>query len=191
MSNNLQTPYNIMFNFGVQHEFPQGFILKANYVGRLGRRLLAQADANQLIDFPDSVSGEMMSTAFANITKEMRATGTVTPEPWFENVIEPGVGEAFGFNNNTELVAYGFDPLPFRGDFADTIEGLASLNIPYAQYFGELFPSNVGMGSQFAEDTYYTNKGKLELPRVADHDSQESKSRHPIRPQLHMVALDR
>ena len=27
------------------------------YVGRLGRRLLAQADANQLIDFPDQRLG--------------------------------------------------------------------------------------------------------------------------------------
>jgi hypothetical protein len=159
VSNDLKTPYNIMFNFGVQHEFPQGFILKATYVGRLGRRLLAQADANQLIDFPDPASGELMSQAFANITKEMRATGSVTPEPWFENVVQPGVGAAFGFNNNTELVAYGFDPLPYRGDFADTIQGLASLNIYYSYIFGEIFPSNVGMGSQYSEDTYYTNKG--------------------------------
>ena len=160
-STNLRTPYNIMFNFGVQHEFPQGFQLRVNYVGRLGRRLLAQADANQLIDFPDSKSGQLMSTAFANISQQMRDTGSVTPQPWFENVLAAGVGPAFGFNNNTELVAYGFDPLPYRGDFADTIQGLASLNV-YGSYFppnNYVFPSNVGMGSQFSEFTYYTNKG--------------------------------
>jgi hypothetical protein len=155
-STNLRTPYNIMFNFGVQQEFPQGFLLRVNYVGRLGRRLLAQADANQLIDFPDKASGQLMSTAFANISKQMRTTGVVTPQPWFEDVLAPGLGVAFGFNNNTELVGYGFDPLPYRGDFADTIQGLASLN---GIGYGELFPSNVGMGSQYSEFTYYTNKG--------------------------------
>ncbi len=160
-SNNLKTPYNIMFNFGVQQQLPQGFILKMNYVGRLGRRLLAQADANQLIDFPDKASGQLMSQAFANITQQMRSTGTVTPQPWFEDMLSPGVGPAFGFNNNTELVAYGFDPLPYRGDFADTIQGLASLNV-YGGYFppnNYVFPSNVGMGSQFSEFTYYNNMG--------------------------------
>ncbi len=160
VTNNLKTPYNIMIDFGFQHEFPQGFLLRVSYVGRMGRRLLGQADANQLIDFPDNKSGQLMSTAFANISKQMRTTGVVTPQPWFENVITPGVGVGFGYNNNTELVAYGFDPLPYRGDFADTIQGISTLN-QYSSFFGvnELFPSNIGMGSQFSEFTYYTNKG--------------------------------
>jgi Carboxypeptidase regulatory-like domain len=149
VTNNLKTPYNIMFNFGVQHEFPQGFLLKATYVGRLGRRLLAQADANQLIDFADAKSGQMMSTAFANIANQMRATGTVTPQPWFENLLPAHLGTNNGFNNNTELVAYDLDPLPYRGDFADTVQYLSTLGLP----------PNVGMGSQFSEDTYYTNMG--------------------------------
>ena len=147
---NLKTPYSITYNFGFQHEFPQGFLMRATYVGRLGRRLLAQADANQLIDFPDPVSGQLMSTAFANIETELRAGQAVTPQPWFENVVPPGAGVSFGFLSNTDLVANGLAPLPIRGDFADTIQQLAS--------FG-LLPSNVGMGSQFSEDTYYTNKG--------------------------------
>jgi hypothetical protein len=160
VTNNLQTPYYIMFNAGFQHEFPAGLILKTMYVGRLGRRLLGQADANQLIDFPDAKSGQMMSTAFANITQQMRTTGVVTPQPWFEDIITPGFGAAlcseFGLTcaNNTEMVAYLLDPLPYRGDFADTIQALASLNA-----YGPAFPANVGMGSQFSEFTYYTNKG--------------------------------
>jgi hypothetical protein len=166
VTNNLKTPYSIMFNFGFQHEFPLGFIFKTTYVGRLGRRLLAQADANQLIDFPDTQSGQMMSQAFVSIEKEVRAhqsaglacgdpaTPTVTPQPWFENIIAPGLGSALGFASNSDLVACGLDPLPFRGDFADTVQQLASLD-----NFGPYFPSNVGMGSQFSEFTYYTNKG--------------------------------
>jgi hypothetical protein len=150
VTNNIKTPYNIMLNFGYQRELPAGFILRTTYVGRLGRRLLGQADANQLIDFPDAKSQQTMGTAFANITKQMRATGSVTPQPWFENVLTPGSGVANGFNNNTEMVAYGYDPLPAIGDFADTIEALAAQGV---------LPPNVGMGSQFSEFTYYTNKG--------------------------------
>jgi hypothetical protein len=40
-------------------------IFKLGYVGRLGRRLLAQADAEQLIDFPDKASGQTLSQAMA------------------------------------------------------------------------------------------------------------------------------
>ena len=147
---NLKTPYSIAFNFGFQHEFPQGYILKMGYVGRLGRRLLAQADANQLIDFPDPASGQLMSDAFAKMETQLRATGDVSAQPWFENMLGPGLGTSFGFASNTQLVALGFAPLPFRGDFADTIQALAA--------FGVL-PPNVGMGSQFSEFTYYGNKG--------------------------------
>jgi hypothetical protein len=161
---NLKTPYSISYNFGFQHEFPAGFILKTTYVGRLGRRLLAQADANQLIDFADPVSGQLMSEAFANAEKEVRTGGgaavAVTPQPWFENVLAPGTGELFGAASNTDFVANGLGPYLYRGDFADTVEILASLN-PYLESFGfpQVFPYNVGMGSQFSEFTYYTNKG--------------------------------
>jgi hypothetical protein len=154
VDNNLKTPYSIQFNFQFQHEFPQGYLLRAGYVGREGRRLLGQADANQLIDFPDNASGQMMSTAFANMEREVRALPNNTPitddQPWFADILPSGVGAAFGYANNTDLVARGLAPLPYRGDFADTIQALAS--------FG-LLPANVGMGSQYSEFTYYTNKG--------------------------------
>ena len=72
---NLKTPYSIQYNGGFQHEFPQGFILKMDYAGRLGRRLLAQADASQLVDFPDNTGGsnQLMSTAMAGMTTQLRA----------------------------------------------------------------------------------------------------------------------
>jgi hypothetical protein len=150
IDNNLKTPYSIQFNFGFQHEFPQGFLLKASYVGREGRRLLGQADANQLIDFPDSASGQMMSAAFANMEQQVRAGVPITPQPWFEDILPAGVGVAKGYMSNTDLVAESLAPYPDRGDFADTIQQLAASG---------LLPPNVGMGAQYSEDTYYTNKG--------------------------------
>lgn len=160
IDSNLKNPYYIAFDLGFEHELPGKFILRSSYVGRLGRRLLAQVDANQLIDFPDAASGELMSTAFASVTQQLRQ-GTdpfsVTPQPWYENQIPTGYGpflcSYFGVGtciNNTEIVSVLINTLALRGDFADTTQALASI--------GAIAP-NVGMGSQFSENTFYTNQG--------------------------------
>ncbi len=150
----LKNPYYIQYNFGFEREIHGGFILRASYVGRLGRRLLAQADADQLIDFRDPVSGELMSTAFANITGELRAGANplaVPDEPWFKNVLPPGVGAAYyGVNNNTQILTYYLGTYVARGDFADSMQAISGAG---------LLPPNVGMGAQFSENTFYTNKG--------------------------------
>ncbi|MGB6975743.1 MAG: carboxypeptidase-like regulatory domain-containing protein [Terracidiphilus sp.] len=161
VDSNLKTPYSIEYNFGFQHQFPGGLQLKATYVGRLGRRLLGQADANQLIDFPDSAgsSGQTMSQAFANVTTWLRENPNADPttipaQPWFEDMgaVSPAgyTPGDFGVPSYTAIVAYYLYTLAYRGDFADTIQALSSV---------PLIPDNVGMGSQFSEFTYYTNKG--------------------------------
>jgi len=158
---NLKTPYSLQFDAGMQHEFPQGYILKVNYVGRLGRRLLAEADASQLIEFPDNTgkSTQTMSGAMAGMTTQLRQNKSLgalndilslSPQPWFEDVIAPGVGAANGFGNNTQLIAYEAYPYPQRGDFADTMYVLSAIGI---------LPPNVGMASQFSSNTIWTNKG--------------------------------
>lgn len=139
---NLKDPYSIAFTAGIQQELPGNFIFKADYVGRLGRRLLAQADASQLIDFPDAASKQLLSTAFANITTAARAGALPAPQPWFENQIFPGATVA--------LAKSGFASLIFNGDFADFVQGLAA---------DALINSNIGMAAQFAGDTFITNKG--------------------------------
>ncbi|MFZ0692409.1 MAG: carboxypeptidase-like regulatory domain-containing protein [Acidobacteriaceae bacterium] len=148
-----KTPYSLQFNFGFQHQFPQGYLLKTAYVGRLGRRLMAQADTSQLIDFPDKTSGQLYSQAFANMSKQLRtgvATTDVTAQPWYENILPAGLGAAYGYANNTALVADNTQPYGIRGDFADNTFLLAAFGI---------LPPNVGMDSQFDENTMYTNKG--------------------------------
>ncbi len=152
---NLKTPYSIEYNLGFQHEFPGGLLLRTTYVGRLGRRLLGQADADQLIDFPDNTSGQLMSQAFGNLSTWLRQNPnadprTAPPQAWFENVLGPGTYNSFGVPSNTAIIAYYLYTLAYRGDFADTMQGLSGAGI---------LPDNVGMGSQFSEFTYYTNKG--------------------------------
>ena len=137
----LKDPYSIAFNAGVQQEFPGHFIMRLNYSGRLGRRLLAQADASQLVDFADPVSGQKMSTAFANLTQEARAGVAFTPQPFFES--QGGAGSTVrNAAANSQLIS--------NGDFADYVQSLQS---------GGYLKTNVGMASQFAENTFLTNKG--------------------------------
>lgn len=151
----LKTPYNIIFNAGIQHALPEDMVLKLNYAGRLGRRLLAQADANQVLDFPDPQSGQLFSQAFAAITTQARAgvpATSLTAQPWFEDVLPPGTAAAVGqgANNNTQAAAldssYGFVQ---NGDIGDFV----------AFSLAPLAPLNVGSSAQFSENTFFTNKG--------------------------------
>lgn len=157
----LRNPYNIQYAGGMQHEFPHGYILKMNYFGRLGRRLLAQADSSQLIEFPDNTgkSNQIMSQAMGGMVTQLRANAGLGPlgailslkaQPWFEDVVLPGVGAANGFANNTQFIAYNAFPYPQRGDFADTIFVLSALGV---------LPQNVGMAAQYGSSAVWTNKG--------------------------------
>lgn len=151
VDHNLPDPYNIVFNLGIQQELKDGYIFKLGYVGRLGRRLLGQADAEQLIDFPDQASGQELSQAMAALTGWLRANpnadpSTAPPQPWFENVLNPnGTGQT-----NTGYIAANMAPYPARGDVADTVEIMS--------YFG-LLPDNVGMAAQLSENTFFTDMG--------------------------------
>ena len=157
---NLKTPYSIIMSANFQHQFPGSTLLRISYAGRLGRRLLAQADANQLVEFPDKTSGQLMSTAMGNVTKELRRGADpkhLPGEGWFENQVPPGLGASIlipGTNeyypNNTSFLADNLGSLMQKGDFADTIQALAG---------NGLIDYNVGMGAQFSENSFYTNKG--------------------------------
>jgi len=145
---NLKTPYNIIFTFGIQRELPDKFQLDVNYFGRLGRRLLIQADAGQMLDFQDPfTAGHSLAGDFAGLSQQMRnqtpgSNGyVVTPEPFFEDFLFPGATQAIA---NSSLQG-----LAIRGDLADTVE---ALNI-----FG-LLPPGIGLSPQFDTNVYVTNK---------------------------------
>jgi len=147
----LKTPYSFIFNGGYQRSMPGDMILKASYVGRFGRRLLAQADANQVLEFPDPVSGQLYSQAFGNITQEIRANPDPTQlqtQPWFENVVAPGLGASLGYANNTQFLGSAIGGLVKNGDYGDFTQAISSIT-----------PANVGMGAQFSENSFHNNKG--------------------------------
>ena len=155
----LKDPYSIAITAGVQQEFPYHTIVKLNYVGRLGRRLLADADASQVIDVPDFTgkSTQSMAAAFEGLTAQLRAGGSLTPQPWFEHVLAPGTGAAIGFKNNTNLVAAMIGQFGNKGDISDSLATLAT----YSYFFGftGFLPTNIGIPSQFGTNAYLTNMG--------------------------------
>lgn len=162
ISPTLKDPYSIALNFGVQRELPSHMIVKVNYVGRLGRRLLADADASQVMDVPDYTNGsnQSMAQAFAGLTTQLRAgadPSALAAEPWFEDVLAPGTGASIGFDNNTELVAAMARQYPIRGDISDSLYSLAYYT--YFQGFTGFLPTNIGIPSQFGTNAYLTNKG--------------------------------
>jgi hypothetical protein len=148
----LKTPYSIMFNTGLQQELPGHMVFKLNYVGRLGRRLMGQVDANQVLDFPDTVSGELLSTAFGAMTTQLRAANgdytKLKTQPWMENVYQPGRGVARGFANNTQYLAAALGGEVLNGDFGDFVQSISSRT-----------PQNVGSAAQFSENSFYSNPG--------------------------------
>ena len=169
ISPNLKDPYSIALNAGIQQQLPFQMVLSLNYSGRLGRRLLADADAGQVLDFPDLTSGQTMSQAFAGLTTQLRAGTAITPQPFFENVFAPGTGAAATINpngtgptygNNTNLVANIAGQYAVRGDISDSLYMLASSSNPLlgGSYPGFL-PNNVGIPSQFGANAYLDNKG--------------------------------
>jgi hypothetical protein len=156
----LKTPYSITFNLGFQRELPGHFVLESTYVGRLGRRLIAQADASQLVDFKDPVSGQMLSAAFANLTTQLRNGATydgvggpkVTPIPFFDNLVK----DSSLCGSGTQFVVCQYGSLVQIGDITDTIQGLAKLYQRYPGVYG--LPGNIGLSQQFAGNTMITNK---------------------------------
>jgi hypothetical protein len=140
----LKTPYNINFNFGLQRQMPWAMVAKINYVGHLGRRLIGQADVNQVLDFPDNTgrSNQTLGQAMAGLTLQLRAgatSATIKPEPFFEDVMGAGY---------TKFLVEDWGPFARRGDFGDTVQFMADTGAP----------PNVGSAAQFSENSFYTNQ---------------------------------
>jgi hypothetical protein len=158
----LRDPYSIAFNVGVQQELPFHLVAKVNYVGRLGRRLIADADSAQVIDVPDYTgkSTQSLSQAFAALTTQVRAgvpVGSLTPQPWFEDILGTSLANFFGLPNNTNAVAALAPQSVQFGNISGVLLDLA--NVTVLDDFTGLLPSNIGIPSQFASNAYLTNKG--------------------------------
>jgi hypothetical protein len=105
MDQHFKTPYEYTFSLGVQRELPGHLILEADYVGRLGRKLLAQADYSQILNFKDPTSNTFLRQSFGTLEAQIQAGlpgSQVTTQPWFENQMNSAISNNFGqFGVNT------------------------------------------------------------------------------------------
>lgn len=139
-----KTPYEDVFGLSVQRELPANTLLEVAYVGRLGRRLFAQADGAQIVDFKDLASGQGLIAAFNNVAAQVRANPPVTnftPQPFFENQIGSGATQF--------LAQSGLSGLFFNGDISDFIVALDGAG---------LLNPNIGLPGQAASIAYVSSK---------------------------------
>ena len=102
---NYLTPYEMHFSFGIQRQLPGDWLVEANYVGKLGRRLPAIGDPAQTLNFVDQnpaggfPTGQSLYQAFGAVQKQVQAgTGVagLTPQPWFENEVSAALAQTLG-----------------------------------------------------------------------------------------------
>jgi hypothetical protein len=151
-----KTPYEDVFGLSVQRELPGNLQLEVDYVGRLGRRLFAQADAAQIVDFKDSSSGQGMIAAFNNIATAVRAgadPNTIPTQPFFENQFLAATGltcqQAFGTTCTSLYPQTSLAGLFSNGDISDFIVALNGA--------GFINP-NIGLAGQAASIGYVSSK---------------------------------
>ncbi len=153
VDSHLKTPYSIATTVGIQRELPGNFLLETSYVGRYGRRLLAQADAGQVVNTVDPASGQSLMTAFSAMTKESRAgVSSFTTQPFFENQVSAALGdtcEDFFGDTCTNVVGFGLQGFVDFGDTTDFIQNL---------YRFPLLLPGVGLHPQFGSNVYIANK---------------------------------
>lgn len=156
---NYKTPYEMHFSFGIQRQLPGDWLLEADYVGKLGRRLPALGDPAQTLNFKDAASGQAFYTAFGAVQKQIQSGAAVTPQPWFENQMGAALAQygytclsaatLFGASNCTQLAtlfASGF--YFYNGDASSELLSLADFSgLSGVTGQGLLLP-NVGLLSQ-------------------------------------------
>jgi len=157
-----KTPYEDVFGLSVQRELPANTLLEVDYVGRLGRRLFAQSDGGQLVDFKDPASGQALIASFNNIATEVRTPGTdltTLPESaFFANQMQGATGAPcaaisnFFFGqpwNCASFLANAFVSNFSNGDITDMLATMSA--------FGLISP-NVGLAGQAASIAYVSSK---------------------------------
>jgi len=150
---NFKTPYEEVFSIGVQRELPGNALLEVDYVGRLGRRLFAESDGAQLVDFKDPASSQGLIAAFNNIATAVRTGAPIPTQPFFENQVALAAGAPctviFGGNSCSFVLANSSLASFFvNGDITDFVVALNN--------FG-LLRQNIGLAAQAASIAYVTS----------------------------------
>ena len=124
IDNQLKTPYAYSLDLSLQRELPAGFVVEANYVGRLGRHLLEQLDLAEPVNLNDPKGGGDYFHAGAALSKISDSNGgdpsaTVQPIPYFEDVFPQMKGVDYVGESATQAI-YSDEWAPYRYDYGET-----------------------------------------------------------------------
>jgi len=163
----LVAPINYSWNATFERQLPKGIVLQASYIGRLGRKLLAQRDIMALNNLVDKKSGMDWYTA-ASILERLRASGasisSVQQIPYFANLYPADLAAQINANyfgdivldetlNQTQAV-YQLALEIFGNDWTDTQDALdTGINAHYffnPQYGALAAFSSIGNSSYHA-----------------------------------------
>ena len=103
LDDKLKTPYSHVFDLSYTRELGKGLVLEATYTGRLGRRLLQEADLAQPLDLVDPASKTdyfAAATQFAKLGNANTNIENVAPIPYWENMFPLAAGPGLLSGNN-------------------------------------------------------------------------------------------
>jgi hypothetical protein len=181
LDSKLKTPYAEAFNLSVQRQTRAGFVVEADYVGRLGRHLLQQLDLAEPVDYVDPKGGGDYFSAGTQLSKAVDANGgdasaSVAPIPYFENVFPFMAGIDYDGESATQAI-YTNEWAPYRAQYGATtalsdIDFYCSYGCPdgwqshfWQDQFSSLYAlSTIGMS--------YYNAGQLILRHPFSHGLQ-------------------
>ncbi|PYV63403.1 MAG: hypothetical protein DMG97_37815, partial [Acidobacteria bacterium] len=95
LDDKLRTPYSQVFDFSITRELARNFTVQASYVGRLGTRLLQEADLAMPLNIRDPKSGTDYFAAATQLTKAANAgvdINNLAPIPYWENLFPAAAG---------------------------------------------------------------------------------------------------
>lgn len=95
LDDKLKTPYSHVFDLSFTRDLGKGLILEATYTGRLGRRLLQEADLAQPLNLVDPASKTDYFTAatqFAKLAEANTPINSITPIPYWEDMFPLAAG---------------------------------------------------------------------------------------------------
>lgn len=164
IARNFEIPYSYQWSLGIQRELPGNMLLDVSYVGRRGKKLFAQSDAAQIVDFRDNASGQFMLGAFNNLQFQLNAGGAITAQPWLENQVGRMAMASYGMTcRQIGQNFLGFDPANctelIAGFLADLVTVGGSADLVSTLFANGLLDSNIGLSRQFAANAYITNQG--------------------------------
>ncbi len=107
LDSNLRLPRNYTITLTFERELPKGLFFQASYMGRLGRRLLAQRDVtafNNLVDPKSRMDWYTAATILEKIRQTRPPEDTAVPTmPYFDNIYPANLAEIMNAWDGTDI----------------------------------------------------------------------------------------